>query len=465
MKRFHSTLSRRDFMKGLGLAGAGLGASAALAPAFQDLDELAGSYTKRHNWWVAEREFEDITTPIDWKVFQPYDNKANPAYSRSAETAAKLKIRDDADNLEGLTKKIPGRALRDFALADATNRVPTNEPWDGPASFTTPASRGVAPWDEGLENNLQTMRAAMHNIGCDKVGVIEVNEHMKRLFNKDVAVWEDIDTAFQDSKKVYHIPNKCKWILVWAPQQNYVQNLYALRADENYRGGLGLRNQLGSLAGGRAYGDASMIRTMATRFLKALGYQALKPTASANVPFGIFAGLSEQARTAFQCTPECGLEVRYADFAVTDFPMAPTKPIDFGLSKFCPDCIRCGEGCPTESISLSKETSWDTAVPMNRPGFKGWYVNWNTCIDFGSPGPCGTCHAICPFNHPSEGLIHPVVRAVAGNTGVFNKFFADMDRIFSYASPKSDEEMAAWWTRDFRTYKGDIIHGAGTYQW
>ncbi len=38
MSKFHHTVTRRDFMKGLGLAGAGLGAAAATAPVFHDLD-------------------------------------------------------------------------------------------------------------------------------------------------------------------------------------------------------------------------------------------------------------------------------------------------------------------------------------------------------------------------------------------------------------------------------------------
>lgn len=40
MNKLHSTVSRRDFMKGLGLAEAGLGAAMAAAPVFHDLDEV-----------------------------------------------------------------------------------------------------------------------------------------------------------------------------------------------------------------------------------------------------------------------------------------------------------------------------------------------------------------------------------------------------------------------------------------
>jgi hypothetical protein len=36
MSKFHSTLSRRDFMKALGVTGAGIGAGMAVSPAFHD---------------------------------------------------------------------------------------------------------------------------------------------------------------------------------------------------------------------------------------------------------------------------------------------------------------------------------------------------------------------------------------------------------------------------------------------
>jgi histidinol-phosphate/aromatic aminotransferase/cobyric acid decarboxylase-like protein len=45
MGKFHSTVSRRTFMKGLGLAGAGIGAAAAAAPVFHDLDEVSSPTT------------------------------------------------------------------------------------------------------------------------------------------------------------------------------------------------------------------------------------------------------------------------------------------------------------------------------------------------------------------------------------------------------------------------------------
>ena len=78
---------------------------------------------------------------------------------------------------------------------------------------------------------------------------------------------------------------------------------------------------------------------------------------------------------------------------------------------------------------------------------------------------CGVCHTLCPFNNPSEGIIHPVVRGTAATTPIFNKFFAEMDRTFGYAHPKSDAELNGWWSRDLKSYRGDVIHGTGQYNW
>ncbi|WP_238582986.1 twin-arginine translocation signal domain-containing protein [Dehalococcoides mccartyi] len=63
MSKFHSMVSRRDFMKGLGMAGAGIGAVAASAPVFHDIDELIASDTavQPRPWWVKERPIDDPT--------------------------------------------------------------------------------------------------------------------------------------------------------------------------------------------------------------------------------------------------------------------------------------------------------------------------------------------------------------------------------------------------------------------
>ena len=77
MSNFHSTVSRRNFMKGLGLAGAGLGAAAAAAPVFHDLDEMASSSKAEQKWpwWVKQREFNNPTMDIDIDLYQRFDRR------------------------------------------------------------------------------------------------------------------------------------------------------------------------------------------------------------------------------------------------------------------------------------------------------------------------------------------------------------------------------------------------------
>ncbi len=77
MSIFHSTVSRRQFMKVLGLAGAGTGAAALVAPNFHDIDEVvaSGDSMQKHPWYVKERERLDPAVEIDWDLMARYDRR------------------------------------------------------------------------------------------------------------------------------------------------------------------------------------------------------------------------------------------------------------------------------------------------------------------------------------------------------------------------------------------------------
>ena len=74
MSTFHSTVSRREFMKALGLSTAGLSAVAVSAPVFHDLDELMSSEASpKKPWWV--RTVDKPTAEVDWDVTKRYDRR------------------------------------------------------------------------------------------------------------------------------------------------------------------------------------------------------------------------------------------------------------------------------------------------------------------------------------------------------------------------------------------------------
>jgi epoxyqueuosine reductase len=468
MASFHTTLSRRDFMKGLGLTGAGLGAAALVAPAFHDLDELASSDNSHPTlpWWVKTREYENITNDVDWDKFQAYDKKNNPIPSAGAANVTMRADRDKTFDSEGIQQKLAGRDLRSAALADMVTGLQTAPPWDGPADVVMPQTKGYAAWSDTPENNLQMLRAAHHLIGSMNVGALELNEHMQRIFDKGAMVWEKIDKGTLDKSGVYHVPESCKYMVTYTIQQNYTQSKFQLRWDEETYGPgkLGQPMPLGRPAIHRAYGDGRYSDWMSLRFIKNLGYGAYKAGVTANVALGIFSGLGEQGRSTYMMSPRNGLMNRITNYVITDLPIAPTPPIDFGASRFCPTCKICAERCPSGAMSLDNETTWDYR-PGNRPGYKGWRMDWIKCVEMGAPSRCGVCHTLCPFNNPSEGIIHPVVRGVAATAPLFNKFFAEMDRTFGYAHPKPDAELDGWWSRDLNAYRGDVIHGTGQYNW
>ena len=75
MTTFHSMVSRRAFMKGLGLAGAGLGGASLISPQFHDIDELISSSNalQKRPWYVKERELFNPTEDVDWQMMKRYD--------------------------------------------------------------------------------------------------------------------------------------------------------------------------------------------------------------------------------------------------------------------------------------------------------------------------------------------------------------------------------------------------------
>ncbi|PVV82637.1 reductive dehalogenase [Dehalogenimonas alkenigignens] len=473
MGDYHSTVSRRDFMKGLGLLGTGMGAASLVSPRFHDLDELISSASTHptHPWFVKEREQANPTSEVDWKIFKQWDKVNNNIPTISDEAKAFNAQRDRKFDMEGLINKLPGRDRRAYALAAMVTGLQTSPAWDGTATtadsgLTSFTDAEVPRWEGSPEDNTQMLRAAIHLMGSNNAGALELDDKMTQIFDKDAVAWENIPKAFQDTKtKIYHIPDKAKYMATCSIQQNYTQATFQLRIDnETYPGKMGLPNPLGRPSIHRAYGDGRYVDWQLQRFLNKLGYQAYKCGITANVAVGIFSGLGEQGRATYMMTPRSGLMTRITNYWITDLPQAPTNPIDFGGSKFCESCMRCAELCPSESLGEQKEPVWESSKG-NRPGYKGWRVNWETCINMGAPSRCGVCHTLCPFNHPPEAMIHPTVRTVIAATNLFNKFFADMDRQFQYGNTTTAEELDGWWTRNLNTYKGDVIHGAGQFQW
>ncbi len=460
MSKFHSTVTRRDFMKGLGLAGAGLSAAAATAPVFHDLDEVAASRTQTHKWWV--KESDEITAEIDWDLidFSSKTIKAPFPPGQRAKVGGIGCLAPSDKQKQGILQGQPGYTLRDRSFVDANLFVRkymlgllTVEGQE----VITPDLYGVPRHSGSPEENLKLARAVTHFWGAPYCGSAEIDGQIGKLFSSKVR-FEVCDEPYVDGKTVV-IPEKCKWVITFQVLQSHVVDKHTKIAESGpFAGYMPYFGMAGTYDG---YFSEGAVTARLANFIKGLGYVAIPGRACGNSPppFGGVTGLGEIGRTGILTSPYHGNEVRNTGVIITDLPMPRTKPIDAGIFQFCRTCIICANTCPSGSLSTDSEPSWDihsfNEQPLNRPGIRVWRNNWATCAAFGAPMECGICQAICPFSHLNESLIHSIVRATVSTVPLLNSFLASMEPLF--ASRDGDPE--DWWNRDLSSYKHDVILG------
>jgi len=139
------------------------------------------------------------------------------------------------------------------------------------------------------------------------------------------------------------------------------------------------------------------------RFIRNLGYQAVAcgNDTALSVPLAIDAGLGEMSRPGLVVTPEFGARVRLAK-VLTDMPLVPDGPVQFGVRAFCRKCKKCAQACPARAIPTTTEPTWTGPSRSNNPGVYKWYVDVDRCLEFwqANGSDCLVCVKDCPFNQP-----------------------------------------------------------------
>jgi reductive dehalogenase len=152
---------------------------------------------------------------------------------------------------------------------------------------------------------------------------------------------------------------------------------------------------------------------------------------------GVMTGAGELSRWSSVLTPKFGNAVRAMWGFLTDMPLAPTKPINFGGYEFCKTCGICAENCPMGAIDKG-EPSWDAPETWQNPGYLGWRLDLTKCSH------CPVCMGVCPFNAIDSSPVHTLIKGTVPNFKIFNGFFANMDRTFGYGRKPYED----WWDRD-----------------
>lgn len=487
MAKFHSTVSRRDFMKIMAVATGGLGAAAAVTPVFHDVDELiaTGANMQKRPWWVKEREAYNPTVETDWDLM----TRPNPTntgqqtemwayYHGQARADAASAKGKEADNAS-IAANDPGFTYRSRALKSAVSTswsayvskswegASTNSTWTKGGGSTykgvaTPEERGEAKWTGSPEEATLMMNAYQKFVGAAISGFGEFSDrdrnkllctNIKHTPSKKIYIDETAETAYRTANGDQVVPGK---------NQMYHLVHWEAMSHEMARATPAMS--------GRFNGSdfvANILKPSTFNFLRYLGYQMIGDGGDSNYPFiegavAALSGVCEGSRqNLYGLTPELGPIGRIHSY-ITDLPVEPTNPIDAGMFRFCKDCGKCADQCPPQCISHAKEPSWE--IPdingkpnlLHHPGTKEYWQDGALCRLFRTEANgCNVCWGNCTFTTNKGAMVHEVIRGTVSNIGIgpLNHFFFQMGELFNYGADSEKAEL--WWDRSFPVFGMD----------
>jgi reductive dehalogenase len=189
------------------------------------------------------------------------------------------------------------------------------------------------------------------------------------------------------------------------------------------------------------YSTSGFIACIIADYIRRLGYPARAHHARnyqvVVPPILLWAGLGEMSRIGDSVlNPFLGPRFKAA-VVTTDLPLAPDKPIDFGLQDFCSRCKKCARECPSGAISSGDKVMYN--------GYEHWQADIEKCTGMRVGNPkgsgCGTCVKVCPWNKPYT-LPHRAVNWAVRHSGIARGIAMRADDLMGYGRPKPETK---WW--------------------
>lgn len=455
-------MSRREFLRSLGMSGVTLGVAGAtgLTLAGEALGDPTAGGVHRRPWWV--REVDEPTIGINWDVMQRVDASrdtlAGWGLGRfvSPEENARLLQSYEQVQLDRMLRGAGGYTLKDQALSSAIRSVRVNIPQSflGPQIAPTPEERGVPRWEGSPEDNARILKVAMRQMGATDIGIVRLDDRTRKLiYRVDVdgkeLVFADVEQPSEDDHRRV-IPNRAEWAIVFTVQMS----------DEAMRRA---PTKIAEQATLSAYQRGLVIQAGTQEFLRGLGYMGLGEAATNALgiapALAVMSGLGELSRQNRVITPEHGPMVRIFKM-ITDLPLAPDKPIDAGITHFCKTCKKCAEACPPSALSFEEEPGWQPVGEWGNPGHQAWFEDSVRCKTYWyeSAGTnCSICFAVCPFSKQNRSFMHDFIRMQIASVPVFNGLTRSMDDAFGYGVQKDPDE---WWTQEHPEFGIDTRKGS-----
>ena len=164
-----------------------------------------------------------------------------------------------------------------------------------------------------------------------------------------------------------------------------------------------------------AYGRSSIVTAHLAEYIQSLGHEALTDNfieySSPMVPLAAAAGLGQIGRCNMIVNQVFGNRLKIAA-VLTNLPLIPDEPADFGLVQFCNSCQKCATNCPVKAISFDEPQIFNDILQ--------WPHLEEKCMEmwFKSGTDCGICLSSCPF---SQGVSSDLVSHMKGDVQVIDQ--------------------------------------------
>jgi len=204
----------------------------------------------------------------------------------------------------------------------------------------------------------------------------------------------------------------------------------------------------------QAYAHLGLVAETIANYIRRLGWDASAQYGPSFVnkytvllpPLLIASGIGEVSRAGIVLNPFLGLGFKAAA-VLTDMPIVPDKPIDFGLQSFCQDCKICAQNCLSNAISTGDKVMYN--------GYETWKLNTQRCASFNFTNKKGTmcnrCVKSCPWSNPTT-LPHNLVRNVVMHSRLAQRIAIKAAYLLE---PGKDHPEDKWWFD--MEYAGDVI--------
>ena len=237
--------------------------------------------------------------------------------------------------------------------------------------------------------------------------------------------------------------------LVYKPQEVPEEYQYAvvMGFEEDYTLLKYFPTYIADAAASMGYSRMAITNAYLSTFIRDLGFKVIDCTTNdvaLSIPMAMQAGLGDLGRNGLLVTLQFGPRVRISK-VITDMPLVPDTPIDFGVTEFCAVCGKCANSCPSQAIMYGERTTEPHNI-SNASNELKWPINAERCrAQWGRASkPCTNCISVCPFNKHMS-WFHRIVRWFVDHVRWADSFYVKMDDLFGYGKPKKADNFWEEW--------------------